>query len=133
MFFRFKQNKNAVNIASVKTRFKSRTLLKPNFLIMAHTQKKNITQCGTQRWIHCSFISLFLKFIVKLATTESFFIFDNELYKHTDGVAMGSRAHLGSTLASTFLRHYEKMGLRSALLDLNLFFTDAMLATFLFY
>ena len=42
---------------------------------------------------------------VKLATSESYFIFDNKLYKQIDGVAMGSS--LGPTLANAFLCHYE--------------------------
>ena len=44
--------------------------------------------------------------MLKLATTESSFIFDNKLYKQIDGVAMGSP--LGPTLANVFLCHYEK-------------------------
>ena len=47
--------------------------------------------------------------LLKLATTESSFIFDNKLYKQIDGVAMGSP--LGPTLANTFLCHYEKLWL----------------------
>ena len=43
--------------------------------------------------------------LLKIATTESFFIFDNKLYKQIDGVAMGSP--LDSTLANAFLCHYE--------------------------
>ena len=43
---------------------------------------------------------------LKLATTESSFIFDNKLYKQTDGVAMGSP--LGHKRANVFLCHYEK-------------------------
>ena len=45
--------------------------------------------------------------LLKLATTESSFIFDNKLYKQIDGVAMGSP--LGPTLANAFLGHYEKI------------------------
>ena len=44
--------------------------------------------------------------LLKLATIESSFIFDNKLYKQIDGVAMGSP--LGPTLANVFLCHYEK-------------------------
>ena len=44
--------------------------------------------------------------LLKLATTESSFIFDNKLYKQTEGVAMGSP--LAPTLANAFLCHYEK-------------------------
>ena len=44
--------------------------------------------------------------LLKIATTESSFIFDN---KQIDGVAMGSP--LGPTLANAFLCHYEKTSL----------------------
>ena len=47
--------------------------------------------------------------LLKLATTESSFIFDNKLYKQIDGVAMGSP--LGPTLANAFIYHYEKIWL----------------------
>ena len=47
--------------------------------------------------------------LLKLATTESSFIFDHKLYKEIDRVAMGSP--LGPTLANAFLWHYEKMSL----------------------
>ena len=46
---------------------------------------------------------------LKLATTESSFIFDNKLYKQIDGAAMGSP--LGPTLANALLCHYEKIWL----------------------
>ena len=44
--------------------------------------------------------------LLKIATPESSFIFDNKLYKQIDGVAMDSP--LGSTLANAFLCHYER-------------------------
>ena len=47
--------------------------------------------------------------LLKLATTKSSFIFDNKLYKHIDGVAMG--LPLGPTLANAFLCHYDKIWL----------------------
>ena len=47
--------------------------------------------------------------LLKLATTESSFIFDNKLYKQIDEVAMDSP--LGPTLANAFLCHYEKIWL----------------------
>jgi len=50
-----------------------------------------------------------LYYLLKLATSESSFIFDNILYKQIDGVAMGSP--LGPTLANAFLCHYERMWL----------------------
>ena len=52
-----------------------------------------------------------LYYLLKLATSESSFIFDNILYKQIDGVTMGSP--LGPTLANTFLCHYEKLWLDS--------------------
>ena len=55
--------------------------------------------------------------LLKLATTESSFTFDNKLYKQIDGVAMGSP--LGPILAHAFLCHYEKIGLINVLLNLN--------------
>ena len=48
-----------------------------------------------------------LYYLLKLATSESSFIFDNILYKQIDGVAMGSP--LGPTLANAYLCHYEKL------------------------
>ena len=47
--------------------------------------------------------------LLKLATTESSFIFDNKLNKQIDGVPMSSP--LGPTLANAFLCHYEKIWL----------------------
>ena len=47
--------------------------------------------------------------LLKLATTESSFFFDSNLYKQIDGVAMGSP--LGPTLVNAFLCHYEKIWL----------------------
>ena len=46
------------------------------------------------------------KELLSLATNESYFIFDKILFKHIDGVAMGSR--LGTTLANAFLWFYER-------------------------
>ena len=45
---------------------------------------------------------------MSLATKESYFIFNETLYKQVNGVAMGSS--LGSTLANAFLCFYEKNG-----------------------
>ena len=47
--------------------------------------------------------------LLKLATTESSFIFDNELHKPIDGVAMGSP--LGPILANAFLCRNENLWL----------------------
>ena len=48
------------------------------------------------------------KELLSLATKESYFIFNELLYKQIDGVAMGSP--LGPTLANAFLCFYEKSG-----------------------
>ena len=45
--------------------------------------------------------------LLKLAATESSFIFDNILYKQIGRVAMGSP--LGPRVANAFLYHYEKI------------------------
>ena len=50
--------------------------------------------------------------LLKLATTESSFIFDTKLYKQIDGVTMGSP--LGPTLANAFLCHYEETRLHES-------------------
>ena len=47
--------------------------------------------------------------MLKLAITESSFIFDSKLYKQIDGVAMGSPS--GPTLANAFLCNYEQIWL----------------------
>ena len=49
--------------------------------------------------------------VLSAAVKESFFIFDNSLYRQIDGVAMGSP--LGPTLANVFLCHDEKEWLDS--------------------
>ena len=46
------------------------------------------------------------KELLSLATKNSYFIFNRQLYKQVDGVAMGSP--LGPTLANAFLVHFEK-------------------------
>ena len=46
------------------------------------------------------------KELLSLARKESYFIFNRQLYKQVDGVAMGSP--LGPTLANAFLVHFEK-------------------------
>ena len=47
-----------------------------------------------------------LKQLLCLATKESYFIFNGLLYKHIDGVAMGSP--LGPSFANAFLSYHEK-------------------------
>ena len=51
------------------------------------------------------------KELLSLATKESYFIFNGQLYKQVDGVAMGSP--LGPTLANAFLVHFEKNWLQN--------------------
>ena len=48
--------------------------------------------------------------MLKLATTEKSFIFDNKLSKQIDGVAMA--LPLGPTLANSFICHSEKLWLK---------------------
>ena len=52
-----------------------------------------------------------LYYLLKLATSESSFIFDNIFYKQIDGVAMG--LPLGPSLVNAFLCHYKKLWLDS--------------------
>ena len=49
--------------------------------------------------------------LLSAAAKESFFIFDNSLYRQINGVGIGSP--LGSTLANAFLCYYEKEWLDS--------------------
>ena len=51
------------------------------------------------------------KELLSLATKESYFIFNGQLYKQADGVSMGSP--LGPTLANAFLVHSEKNWLQN--------------------
>ena len=46
------------------------------------------------------------RYLLELATLDSFFIFDGKYYKQKDGVAMGSLLSL--TLANVFLCHFEE-------------------------
>ena len=46
-------------------------------------------------------------YLLKVATSESLFLFDNILYKQIDGIATGSP--LGPALANAFLCHYENL------------------------
>ena len=55
------------------------------------------------------------KDLLSLATKESYFIFNNILYKQIDGVAMGSP--LGPSLANAFLTHHEQDWLDSSPLE----------------
>ena len=62
------------------------------------------------------------KELLSLATKESYFIFNEFLYKQIEDVAMGSP--LGSTLADAFLCFYEKKGLNNILRNLNKFIIE---------
>ena len=53
--------------------------------------------------------------LVELATLDSHFHFNGEIYKQVDGVAMGSP--LGPTLANVFMNHMEKKWLQNCPLD----------------
>ena len=55
------------------------------------------------------------KDLLSLATKESYFVFNNILYKQIDGVAMGSP--LGPSLANAFLTHHEQDWLDSCPLE----------------
>ena len=55
------------------------------------------------------------KCLSTLATKESYFLFDGQLYQQVDGVAM--RSPLGPMLANIFLCHYEDIWLRSCSLE----------------
>ena len=68
------------------------------------------------------------KNLPSLATQESYFIFNDVLYKIKDGVAM--RLPLGLTMANVFF--VISNGLKSALRNLNQFFTEDILMTLSF-
>ena len=55
------------------------------------------------------------KYLLSLATTESYFIFSNKLYNQTDGVAMGFQ--LRPSLANELLGHHEQNWLDSCPLE----------------
>ena len=65
------------------------------------------------------------KNLLSLATKESYFIFNEVLYKQKDGVGMSFP--LGLILAYVFLCFYEKNDLKNALLNLSHFFVEDML------
>ena len=59
-----------------------------------------------------------VKCLLSLATKESCFLFDRELYQEADGVAMATS--LGPTLAKIFLCHYEDIWLHNCSLECKL-------------
>ena len=70
------------------------------------------------------------KNLMSLATQESYFIFNDVLYKQKDGVAMGSP--LGPTMANVFLSFYEIKWLELCPKKFKPVFIEDMLMTFLF-
>ena len=71
------------------------------------------------------------KNLLSLATQESYFIFNDVLYKQKDGVTMGSP--LGPTMANVFLSFYEIKWLEQCPKEFKpVFFTEDMLMTFLY-
>ena len=69
--------------------------------------------------------------LLETATSESSFIFDFLLYKHIDGIAMGSP--LGPTLVNAFLCHYEKESLDNCPSHFKPIVYKGMLMIFLFF
>ena len=55
------------------------------------------------------------RMLMELSTKESFFVFNDEYFKQTDGVAMGSP--LGPTLANAFMCYHEKKWLTNCPLE----------------
>ena len=94
------------------------------------TIKNAVDDCFSSNMYRGKLSKSELYYLLKLATSESSFIFDKTLYKQIDGVAMGSP--LGPTLANAFLCHYERLWLDSCPLNLNLLYTEDMLMTYLF-
>ena len=64
------------------------------------------------------------KYLLSLATTESYFIFNNKLYNQIDGVAMGFQ--LRPSLANEFLGHHEQNWLDSCPLEYRVHIIDGM-------
>ena len=71
------------------------------------------------------------KELLFLAKKESYFLFNGQLYKQVDGVAMGSP--LGPTLTNVFLVHSEKNCLQIIHLTLSVITTGGMPMISLFY
>ena len=70
------------------------------------------------------------KNLLSLATQESYFIFNDVLYKQKDGVAMGSP--LGPTMVNVFLSFYEIKWLEQCPKEFKPVFSRRYLMTFLF-
>ena len=79
-------------------------------------RKKNI--------VH-EFLKSACKELLFLATKESYFIFNNTLYKYTDRVVMGSP--YGSSLANAFLAYHELDWLDRCLWKIEHHILDGML------
>ena len=73
----------------------------------------------------CSFGKAHFKEHLEFAVKNNNFIFNNQLYEHFDGVAMGSP--LGPAFANIFMCALERNFLSNfVLLNLNLYFTEGM-------
>ena len=78
-----------------------------------------------------NFIKPQFKKLLELSLLDTYFIFDNMLYKQMNGLAMGQS--VAPTLANIFLCFNEKSGLMNVLNSLNLFYTKGILMTLFYY
>ena len=69
--------------------------------------------------------------VLVLTTNQSYFFFDCDLYKQTDGVAMGSP--LGPSLANAFLSHHEKAWLEDCPIEFRHCIIEDMLNVFVLF
>ena len=69
--------------------------------------------------------------LLSLATKESYFVSNKDLYKQKDEVSMGSP--LSPTLANSFLCCYKKKWLEKCPPEFKQFYIEDMLMIFLFY
>ena len=83
------------------------------FLLTSHLERL-LTSALTRFlkiWKGRRFFKIEFKELLFLAKKESYFLFNGQLYKQVDGVAMGSP--LGLVLANAFLVHFEKNWLQN--------------------
>ena len=78
------------------------------FLLISHLKRLLTSELirFLKIWKKVGLSKIEFKELLSLATKESYFIFNGQLYKQVDGVAMGSP--LCPTLANAFLVHFEK-------------------------
>ena len=76
-----------------------------------------VSQCEKEKIIPYNFATPQFKSLLELAVKESAFVFNNNLYTESDGVAMGPA--LGPTLANAFLCFHEKNCLMNCLKELK--------------